>query len=878
MSSLLAVFLCSSVCVASQPVAEQLPLRVVWRAEGPIRVPIEQSVARRSVQLPAVRVQSGERALLRFRARLTTKGYAGWNEYLALVVNGEKAGARTKDGHARLVNRPPLWLADYRGKRWFSIWHQRNNYPCLNVWFAPDYTHLSDRVLRGRGEGYWYVLDLTDLLRPDGPNTLEFVNAALVSYWGSAEKVKGIALEIAGAELGLVAEKKLARLRASRGEVRRPQPGAKVIGQGWEATLTESGGVQVKTGGELYSLETGFEVLKRELALTCQEKPRGWQVHVRSRGRERAQAFAKSDRLRLQRTVCAEGHRLLVEDRVRNKTDRLLGMKVSQLLIGPKSFEQVRLAGRQELALARPWLAQNCTVHARAERTAMGLLILDDAFRCNATALAQENWARLEYGHFGLAPGDSYTFSLALYPAQGAEPVLAESDAVPQPSVNYWAFLNQVRRDIRTNFQLQGPFEFVNSRDKKLLEEKSLKALVERKGIRIFALTPWFEYYNGAHTDRAQYRAWLTRARAAVKKVVPDAICLALLETNLVSVPVEWFKGTLPKDWGYGHYDANKPKGKYGIAPPPAACKLIDESPWGDSMLRDSQGRPLLDTWYILPPYGVVDLMCYPRTGNYRERHMLEQLHFVLDELGLDGVYIDQFSMSRGVHAYDYGRWDGHTVDLDPETGAVKSKYAYVAIASAQSRRGIVEAVLQRGKTVVTNGPAVTWELQSLPIFRFMETQGYNVEGTGVPDQPILATGQLGSPIGLGHQWHWSRDPRAGRYFMRTVIAHLRYGLTYYYYATQIPEGAGAYGPVKTMFPITPVQLGEGFIAGKERVLTCKSGTYRVRWKARPRVKYFNERGEERPGKARLEGGPGAWRVTVELADLREVAAILPSP
>ncbi|MBC7287028.1 MAG: hypothetical protein H5T86_03080, partial [Armatimonadetes bacterium] len=382
------------------------------------------------------------------------------------------------------------------------------------------------------------------------------------------------------------------------------------------------------------------------------------------------------------------------------------------------------------------------------------------------------------------------------------------------------------------------------------------------------------EYYNGAQYSRAEYKALLQEAAGQIKKACPDAACLAMLETNLVSVPVRWFKGTLPEDWGYGHYEKDKKWGQYGIAPPPEARRIIEESPWADSMLRDDQGRPLLDTWYIPPPYGFVNLMVYPRAGNYREQHMLDQIRFVLDEVGLDGCYIDQFTMSRGTHAYDYGRWDGHTVDIDPETGQIVRRYAYVAVASASSRRRLVQEILRRGKTVVTNGPAASWRLQDLPIYRFMETQGYNVEGDGIPDQPVLATGQLGSPIGLGHQWQWHNSPQAGRYFVRTIVAHLRYGLTYYYYGTTIPDGAGSYEIVTHMFPITPVQLGEGFIVGKERVVTCVSKSFRLPWAREPRVLFFDETSRPRKGRAQITGSAGDWIVRPAIADFREVAII----
>ena len=752
-----------------------------------------------------------------------------------------------------------------------SIWQRRNGYPCMNLWFSHTYDQLDPRVIEPRDEMYWYALDITDLVRTDADNTIEFVNTALARYFGGPEKARGHDMEIDSAEVGVVAQEAIEKLSAVRKVTRKPCQGPTLTGPGWKAIACPGGGIQIDVAGEHFFIETRHTVLGRSSELRCADSPRGWQVKTGVEG-GKVRITGQTDRLQLERKTFVAGHRLIIEDRLINRTDQDLGVIVEHTVIGSEGLRTVKLAGRDEIALPMPWGALNCTAHARTRRAGLGLLILDDFFRAHVSMMTQSNWIRLKDEHFALPAREAYRFTLALYPADAK--ARRRDSAAPEDPAGYWAFLNQVRRDIGVNFTIQGPFEFFNSRGELAKDPDKLRAYLKRKPIKLFAISPWFEYYNGPRYSREEYKALVQQAMATIKKVKPDAVCLAMLETNLVSVPLSWFKGTLPDDWGYGHYEKGKKWGQYGIAPPPEACRLIDQSPWGDSMLRDDKGRPLLDTWYILPPYGFVDLMVYPRPGNYRERHWLDQIRFVLDDVGLDGAYIDQFTMSRGTHAYDFGRWDGHTVDIDPDTGRITKRYAYVATISAPSRRRIVLSILRRGKTVVTNGPPASWRLQNLPIFRFMETQGYNVEGSAIPDQPVLSTGQLGSPIGLGHQWRWARSAEAGRCFIRTVIAHLRYGMTYYYYATRIPEGAGDYGAVTHMFPITPVQLGEGFIVGRERVVTCVSKPFRLAWARRPKVVFFDENSRPRKGRATIEGEAGNWRVVPQIADFKEVAVI----
>jgi len=76
------------------------------------------------------------------------------------------------------------------------------------------------------------------------------------------------------------------------------------------------------------------------------------------------------------------------------------------------------------------------------------------------------------------------------------------------------------------------------------------------------------------------------------------------------------------------------------------------------------------------------------------------------------------------------------------------------------------------------------------------------------------------------------------------------------------------------MLPLTPVELNEGFIVGKERTVTALSGNYKSTGKAQPEVFYFNNRGVPRTGKSTVSGQSGAWDVKIELDDWNEVAVI----
>ncbi|MBC7286802.1 MAG: hypothetical protein H5T86_01915, partial [Armatimonadetes bacterium] len=471
---------------APEPAAMRLNLKPLWRAPGPVRVPIGDDVTTATLQLPPLPHAPGQRLIIRFRARLTTTAFGGWNEYLALVVNGQVAGPRTVEGVLRLINRPPFWRADYRGKRWMSVWENRNGYPCLNVWFSHTYDQMDPRVLDPAGELYWYALDITDLAQRDKPNEIKLVNTALARYFGGADKVKDVFLEVDSLEVGVAGARDVEIIRARREVVRRPLRGPSAVGSGWSALACPGGGIQIRAAGQHFYIETSYRVLGQQLELRCQPEPLGWDVRT-SAGGGSLQVLAHADRLEVRRTVTPAAHRLIIEDQVANRTHNDLGVVVEHTAIASSPFRAVRLMGQDTAAVSPPWGAENCTVHARTDHAGLGILVLDDFFRCHFSALTQDNWILLADEHFALAAGESYRFRLAVYPATGDR--AAAPTAVQEAPTSYWVFLNQVRRDIGANFTIDGPFEFLDSRSELVKDARKLRAYLARKPVRLFALS-----------------------------------------------------------------------------------------------------------------------------------------------------------------------------------------------------------------------------------------------------------------------------------------------------------------------------------------------------------------------------------------------------
>ena len=859
-----------AVCAVAQdeqrPLATSVAWQATWEAEAPVPVPIEDQPARQRLELPALPGAEDSVVCLRFKARLHTEGPAGWNNYLGLILNGSPVGRVSPDGWPRLLNREPVFATTHPRYPEVELVQDRGGLPCLQVFFGPPEPDLGDTLLTDAEEGYWYLLNVDDLVRDDRANDLTLVNTALREYWGG-DPPEGADLVLDDLAVGAVPLAEVKRIRRSGYAERQRLPGPALTGPGGTVRVVAGGGLQVEMENETWFVESAFSFpreptmgFNRLVCLPETEGERGWKPVTNVEG-ERLTVQGDGQGYRLRREVRWQDNRIAVEDSLTNLTDDVLGLVVEHALISPEPPRHVRLNGLEANAHGSSQFPENPTVFAVQAATGMGAVAEDNAMRLQMGARAIANKVSFRTDQLGLAPAETYALRWALYPG----------------STDYFDFVNAVRRDWDVNYTVLGPFDFFDARSLETEEgREAARQLLVRKHMKLFALVPWFEYYNGWPYTRDAYRALMTQAMSFLGEVVPDARLLACVETNLVPVPLSFFGETIPKEgWPIGR-DIG---GKYGQKATPEMTAKVDASPWRDSCIREADGNVVLDCWYVQhyrePP--ALNLMVYPEIGNHRHGRMLEQLGWLLDEVGFDGAYIDQFSMaySTGRDRYTRERWDGRTVRLDA-TGRVQEKLADLGLVSAPARKAWVEFVLDRDKTVVCNSQPAVEELQRLRSFRFMETQGYDpLAGDGPPLQPRLAKGQLHSPIGLGHSFP---SGAGADFFMRTLIAHLRFGLLYYCYSTNFPadgERGGEFGPLNHMFPFTPIELHEGWVLGEERLITCVSGDFPWPHKEPPRVLQFDSRGRERPAEASVEPDGDGHRINVTLKDWWEVAVVV---
>ncbi len=858
------------------PKALRMNLRPVWRPENPTLEILtgDRPVAVR-VEFPAVRSVANERLVMRFRLRMVTPTFGGWNHFLHIDVNGTALSAYAASGEPRLLNRrgramktsSPKWPTEPYFK---SV---EGGKSALLTVFGPGWDTIEPRFTVDRQELYWFVLDITDAVRKSGTNTLTFTNIALARYFKKTpEQMRKMPMLIDKLEIGMVddtiRDRLIENLTAGMKSFR---VAARVSAGGVSLSASAGGALRIRWSGDDYYCRSTFSEAGKTIRFNrFWWTPTGdWEVTVRREGADALVVSGRTQSYDITRRASLDGRFVRIRDTVINRSGADLGIMLKHELIAGEIAAEWRLSGIRNAAVFSD-TAANPTVHFRGKRTGLGAALLDTVMRAQMVESGGRRTLSFDNDHFGLAPGETYTLKWSIY--------------VGGP--DFWEFINAVREDWGANrATIPGMYCFWRPETpphKTLMADPDkLRAYLRRKRIDIFSLSPWFEYYSPPKywKPRSVYKKLVRDTIAKIRAVQPDAKFIANTETFLYYVPETFFRGTLPAYWTQAKGELPRgPKRPHDYSLSAAATAVIDATPWRDSVFRDEKGNAVIDLHYAgAYKDGGVNLKVFPTLNNYWFGKFNEMIDFLLEDCGMDGIYIDSFSY---YHSRTYDRWDGHSVDIDPNTGTIKSKYSRLGLLTAPARRQWVKRITDRGKICYVNGKRSTEELQDTSQIGYMEAEWTFNPAVEPLSAARAAKAQLSAPLALGvrPQRYPEHKTQYAEVIHKAVIAYLRHGVLYCHYTSEIPPpdqpGGGEYGILNHMFPFTPVELHEGWLVGKERIITAVSGTFTWPGARKPDCRRFDLRGLQQEGGFEFERNAAGWQVTVSLNDWRETAVI----
>ncbi len=201
------------------------------------------------------------------------------------------------------------------------------------------------------------------------------------------------------------------------------------------------------------------------------------------------------------------------------------------------------------------------------------------------------------------------------------------------------------------------------------------------------------------------------------------------------------------------------------------------------------------------------DRLYVPTLYNAFGRETERNVDIILDDIGADGIFWDEFITSRG--AYAYNMFDGVSADIDPRKFTINRLKGSVALLSAPWREKQVRKIQSKGELICSGAPQ-TDALAATKYLAFCETGSIsNLRGM-----------LLWTPLGLGD--HMTERKQRDAY--KQILRQLDHGGLYCWYATQIIPSHKTI--TEHMFPFTPIELHEGYVIGEERILTNRSGLF----------------------------------------------------
>ena len=713
-----------------------------WAAPGPVtilesRTSVAPSVKEWTFTVPAFSVEHQVR--LSLEARIDKNRLAGSNHWLRVAVNGNyvtKPDLLNKRNEFRIQRGIDLlWV---KGDRWrilyshdfkAAIEDKDNGYACPN------------------DDPYRFVWDVTRSVQP-GENKLRIQHLQVLA------KPSTLVLRNVQVDVG----KAISPPTANDATPAPTGPLPTFVAKGAQAVSMHvgvggDGALTVAAPGWRFELATRTSVLGGRWREPKQAADTGLTQVGRS-----SEAGWATPRYKVERRVTLRSDHVRVADKITNTTDKLIGVIVDHRMAWPKGeVKAARVSGRP--AFGERTQASNPahpSVFAEWKDVGLGLVAEDDIFRVHCRSYRDAEGLGLMEDRLGLEPGRAVTLEWSIYPV---------------PRGDYWDFVNAVRRNWDTNFEIPGPFHFVSAWREKNWDAATWGKWMRDRGIK-FACGGIVKYPHGKYAHgtgllhapkwAAAERKWADKIKAAAPQVVPTA---------------------------YFHAQCcTEPDG---------------ETKFADSRLIDTKGEHMMYPYrYPLPLY-------LPTRENAYGKAIFGFIDALIDDVGVKAIYWDEMSHSVLWFA-EQAPWDGCSVRISKSSHKVIAKWTSVPLIMQPLKLDIIRHVRSRVGQLFANTQPATRTMTQQKIVRFVETGSYSA----------IVNTHLGCPWALANH-HQEKTHADATLNVRRILDHGAVYCGYIYY-----RDAASWNFTDVMYPITPLELYEGVVIGQERIHTARSGRF----------------------------------------------------
>ena len=552
----------------------------------------------------------------------------------------------------------------------------------------------------------------------------------------------------------------------------------------YKLEVKPGGGMAVTIGNRTFKVESSYSYphggKNRLLASTPDQKgEKSWSVKTEKLNDCTYEVKADGEYYSITRRIKIEPTRVMIHDTIGNKSDDVVGIILSNHL------------NIQSNPKLQAKMMQKFTAFVHATDCGVGIIALDDLYQIQEHSRFENGLAELRTDDFGLGRGASYTLQWAIYPTA---------------SNDYYDFISQIRKDEGINRRIDGAFNFTGSVQEQARRTVPSKEYIDLKNLAYLSLNCLsFPKDDPSISLEGIEFIEYPKESAAIKKTIS--------QINAVDPNVKVMFHV-----AHGLYACNNPEQRF----PDSRVIRSDGQPihYYGAMEGAPKGwverysgyfsQQRLDEgwrWWIF----------YPTMENSFGKAMIEAMDYMINELGATGMWADGFisgyaQVQDNDDGYSYDRWDGHSVDIDPETKLVTRKKTCVAWVSLPVLKKVVQMIAAKdGVTIINEGPL-------FPDSRTFWNEEIITSCEGRPEALIgIHLGRAPAP--LGHRGASMRDK------YQDMLRTLEYGCLYFWW-TYKPLTNDYKTLVEHMYPITIESIHAGTIRGKDRVITKKSGVY----------------------------------------------------
>ncbi len=563
-----------------------------------------------------------------------------------------------------------------------------------------------------------------------------------------------------------------------------PSPAKKIVGRlppasalvPFELQLGKGGGFQLLVKGTGYAFNSRISWPNGDFnhLSACDEGDgqgeESWKVKAKAAGANRYEVEAGGSFYTIHRQIEVFATHVYVKDTFINTTDKDLGLLIyNEMPVKDKQLTSCRLAGYEGPGrMVEMPHHGGASVFVTDKNTGIGMLPMDDVYIIQSVLYAEGGTAGMGTRKFALAPKKSYTLEWAVYPTGSGD---------------YYDFINTFRKVEGRIGTVDGAPGFItytpqNRRQvptKDYIKKRALKyALITN--LAGLADNPGLSDEGIAFIDFPKERELLRKQAAAIHAKYPGIkIGIHIAHSLYCTNNPDRFADSKVITASGKHANRGAPAGYF-------SRKCADES-W---------------RWYVY----------YPTPGNTFHDAMMRSVDVLMDEIGMEGAFMDGFLLGYGGRwTYD-GRWDGHSAEIDLKTKTIKRKLASVLLLSQPSMIQFARKMHNKGGFIVANGAMMTRSVANEKYIFF------DAECQSGPECHLAP-----SAMSLSYPPFYSDKDT-----YLDSLDRLSWGMLYIYWNDHMEL---AYPSLASkQFPMTFEEIRSGLVRGKERIVTMNSGVY----------------------------------------------------